>query len=73
MNVPRGAVHRFQNQGTQSARMILTFTPAGIEKFFEETLQQTLDTTAEIPDNVEAVAARYAAAAPRYWLRFLTE
>jgi quercetin dioxygenase-like cupin family protein len=73
VNVPRGAVHRFQNQGTEAARMILTFTPAGIEKFFEETLQQTLDPTPDIPDNVEAVAARYAAAAPRYGIEFLID
>ncbi len=73
VNVPRGAVHRFHNRGTQAVRMIVTFTPAGIEKFFEETLQQTQDPTADIPDNVDAVAARYAAAAPRYGLEFLTE
>jgi quercetin dioxygenase-like cupin family protein len=73
VNVPRGAVHRFENQGTRAARMILTFTPAGLEKFFEETLTRTLDTTVEIPDNVEAVAARYAAAAPRYGLQFLVD
>jgi quercetin dioxygenase-like cupin family protein len=73
VNVPRGTVHRFQNQGTEAMRMIVTFTPAGIEKFFDETLERTLDTTAHIPDNVDAVAARYAAAAPRYGIEFLTE
>src|SRR3954462_15108176 len=59
VNVPRGTVHRFPNQGTEAMRMILTFTPAGIERFFEETLEQTLDAPADIPDNVEAIAARY--------------
>jgi quercetin dioxygenase-like cupin family protein len=73
INVPRGTVHRFHNQGTEPMRMILTFTPAGIEKFFEETLEPLLDPTAPVPDNVEAVAARYAAAAPRYGIEFLTE
>jgi hypothetical protein len=51
--------------------MILTFTPAGIEKFFEETLERTLEPTAHIPDNVDAVAVRYAAAAPRYGMAFV--
>ena len=37
------------------------------------TLEPTLDPTADIPDNVDAVAARYAAAAPRYGIQFLTE
>jgi quercetin dioxygenase-like cupin family protein len=73
INVPRGTVHRFHNQGTETMRMILTFTPAGIEDFFQETLQPTLDPTADVPDNFDAVAARYATAAPRYGMQFVTE
>jgi quercetin dioxygenase-like cupin family protein len=73
VNVPRGTVHRFQNRGADEMRMILTFTPAGIEKFFEETLERTLDPSAQIPDNVDEVAARYAAAAPRYGIEFLVD
>ena len=53
-------------------RMILTFTPAGIERFFEETLERALDPTLSPPEPPEAVAARYAEAAPRYGMRFLT-
>ena len=71
VNVPRGTVHCFHNDGTATMRMILTFTPAGMEKFFEETLERALDPTLDPPDNLEAVAARYAAAAPRYGLEFL--
>jgi quercetin dioxygenase-like cupin family protein len=73
VEVPRGTVHRFENQGTEAMRMILTLTPAGIEKFFEETLQRTLDPTADIPDDVDAIAARYAAAAPRYGMELLVD
>jgi quercetin dioxygenase-like cupin family protein len=73
INVPRGTVHRFHNQSTETMRMILTFTPAGIEKFFEETLQRTLDPTPDVPDNFDAIAARYAAAAPRYGMEFLVD
>ena len=71
VNVPRGEVHRFHNAGDTTMRMILTFTPAGIEKFFEETLERALDPTQPPPDNVDEVAARYDAAAPRYGLDFL--
>jgi quercetin dioxygenase-like cupin family protein len=71
VNVPRGAVHCFHNAGTLPARMILTFTPANIEKFFEETLERALDPTQPPPDNIDEVAARYAAAAPRYGLEFI--
>jgi quercetin dioxygenase-like cupin family protein len=71
VNVPRGAVHNFHNSGDAPMRMILTFTPAGIEKFFEETLERALDPNQPPPDNVDEVAARYAAAAPRYGMEFL--
>jgi quercetin dioxygenase-like cupin family protein len=71
VNVPRGAVHCFHNDGTEPMRMILTFTPAGIERFFEETLERALDPGLEPPEAPDAVAARYVAAAPRYGLEFL--
>ena len=71
VNVPRGAVHRFHNAGTTPARMILTFTPAGIEHFFEETLERALDPSQTGGDDIDAVAARYVAAAPRYGLEFV--
>jgi hypothetical protein len=53
--------------------MILTFTPAGIEKFFEETLEPAVDPTQPPPDNSDAVAARYAAVAPRYGMEFFVD
>lgn len=71
VNIPRGTVHCFRNDGVDTARLILTFTPAGIEHFFEETLERALDTGAPIPDNIGEVAARYAAAAPRYGMEFV--
>jgi quercetin dioxygenase-like cupin family protein len=71
VHVPRGSVHNFQNCGTDTARIILTFTPSGIERFFEETLQRAYDPTLDPPEPVEAVAARYAEAAPRYGIAFL--
>jgi quercetin dioxygenase-like cupin family protein len=71
VNVPRGIVHRFHNAGATDARMILTFTPAGIERFFEETLERALSSDQTPPDNIDEVAARYVAAAPRYGLEFV--
>lgn len=71
VNIPRGTVHCFRNDGAETARMILTFTPSGIERFFEETLERALDPTGRVPDNAAQVAARYTAAAPRYGLEFV--
>jgi quercetin dioxygenase-like cupin family protein len=73
VNIPRGRVHSFRNDGATPMRMILTFTPSGIEKFFEETLERALDPTQPPPDNVDEVAARYVEAAPRYGIEFLPE
>jgi quercetin dioxygenase-like cupin family protein len=73
VNVPRGIVHCFRNDGSEPARIILTFTPAGIEGFFEDTLEPALDPTQAPPDNIEEVTARYAAAAPRYGIEFLVD
>ena len=71
VNIPRGSVHRFCNASSEPARMILTFTPANIEHFFEETLERALDPSQAPPDNVAEVAARYAAAAPRSGIEFV--
>lgn len=36
LNIPKGAKHRFRNNSDQVAQMLFFFTPAGIEKLFEE-------------------------------------
>ena len=71
VSVPRGQVHRFHNASDEVVRLILTFTPAGIEHFFAETLERAASLDAPVPDNVDEVAARYAEAAPRYGMTFL--
>jgi quercetin dioxygenase-like cupin family protein len=71
VSVPRGTVHNFRNDGDGLSRIILTFTPAGIEKFFLETLEVAKDPKAMPPDNMDAVVARYIEAAPRYGMTFV--
>lgn len=73
VNVPKGIVHNFRNESDRPVRMILTFTPAGIEKFFEETLERCHDLTKDCPDNLAEVGARYAEAAPRYGMEFFLD
>jgi quercetin dioxygenase-like cupin family protein len=71
VNVPRGTVHRFLNASNDTARLILTFTPAGMEGFFRETLDSAPPDGEDVPDNLEEVAARYVEAAPRYGMTFV--
>jgi len=49
---------------------VLTFTPAGIDKYFEETLEPAPEGVLQPPDNVNEVAARFAEAASRYGIIF---
>jgi quercetin dioxygenase-like cupin family protein len=71
VNVPRGVLHNFHNDGDTPMRMILTFTPAGIEHFFEESLDRATDASAQAVGDPGVVGARYVAAAPRYGLEFV--
>jgi mannose-6-phosphate isomerase-like protein (cupin superfamily) len=73
VNVPKGVLHCFRNLSEEPVRMILTFTPAGMERFFEETLERALDLTKPCPDNIAEVCARYAEAAPRHGLQFFLD
>ena len=36
LNIPKGAKHRFRNNSDVTAKILLFFTPAGIEGLFEE-------------------------------------
>jgi quercetin dioxygenase-like cupin family protein len=36
VHLPRGIAHSFRNTGNQNAKFLVTATPAGIERFFEE-------------------------------------
>ncbi len=71
VHIPCGTVHCFRNTGTTTARMLLVFSPGGIERFFEETLEQVQDRAADPPANMDAVVARYIEAAPRHGLQFV--
>ena len=73
VNVSKGELHCFRNFSDEAVRMILTFTPAGIEHFFEEALERAYELSADPPDNLEEVGARYAEAAPRYGMEFFVE
>lgn len=71
VNIPRGVMHYFRNNGTVPVRMIVTFTPSGLEGFFRETLEPAIDRNAPPPQNIPAVVSRYLAAAPKYGLDIL--
>lgn len=68
--VPHGTVHRFQNVGEQDGRILVGFTPGGIEGFFRESGRPATD-DGPAPPFDEDELARTMEAAPRYGLELL--
>ena len=65
--VPRGTVHNFRNTAETPSRILVGFTPGGIEGFFRESGRPaTDDGPAPLVDEEEI--ARTTAAAPKYGL-----
>ncbi|MEO6980518.1 MAG: cupin domain-containing protein [Mucilaginibacter sp.] len=62
---PRGTQHYFRNTAATPSRILLTFTPGGIEDFFRESGQPATD-DGPAPAVDEAEIARMKAAAPKY-------
>jgi quercetin dioxygenase-like cupin family protein len=71
VHIPKGVVHSFRNSGDGLARQLLIFSPGGMERFFEETLEVVEDRSAPTPDNIDEVVPRYIEAAPRHGLEFV--
>lgn len=52
--IPRGAVHRFDNQGNQDARALCVITPAAIgPQYFRETAEVINAAAGGLPDRTE--------------------
>jgi quercetin dioxygenase-like cupin family protein len=71
IHIPCGTVHAWRNPTTSNARLLIIFSPSGMEHFFEETLEPVEDRTAPQPANMDAVVARFVEAAPRHGLEFV--
>ena len=71
VHVPRGTVHCFTNTGSGHAKMLVSFTPAGMEKFFEEAFYPAGDRSAGPPLLNEEMFSRLTVAAPKCGMEFL--
>lgn len=69
--LPRGTVHYFRNEGEEPMKMILTFSPPGIEKFFEEVFEPVRDPSAPPPPVTKDLLDCLLAAGDRYGLQFV--
>ena len=62
--IPRGVVHQPSNPGTEPTRVLLIFSPAGMEHFFEEAAEgriplQAVPADPEILERRAAFTAKY--------------
>jgi mannose-6-phosphate isomerase-like protein (cupin superfamily) len=69
--VPRGTTHTFRDTGSIDCRMLVTITPAGFEKFFEETFHQGMPESEVTARPSPELMARMGAAASRHGLEFI--
>ena len=65
--VPRGTVHNFRNTADTPSRLLVGFTPAGMEGFFREVGRPATDDGPAPPVDADEIA-RTIAAAPKYGL-----
>lgn len=69
-HIPRGTVHTFRNDGETAARMLVVFSPAGMEKYMEEVFEPVRDRSAAPPPVTETLVARMIAAADKHGVEF---
>ena len=68
--VPRGTVHNFRNTGETPSRILVGFTPGGMDGFFRESGRPAVDDGPAPPLDDDEIA-RTTAAAERYGVRAL--
>jgi quercetin dioxygenase-like cupin family protein len=71
VQIPRGTVHAFHNAGRTTARMLLFFSPAGMDKYFEEVLEPVQIRSAAIPPVTDALVACMVGAGPKHGIEFV--
>jgi quercetin dioxygenase-like cupin family protein len=67
VQIPRGTVHAFRNSGSTTARMLLLFSPAGMEKYFEDVLEPVKNRSDAIPP----VTDRMVSGGPKHGIEFV--
>jgi quercetin dioxygenase-like cupin family protein len=71
VNLPRGVVHSFKNQGAKTARMLDLVVPSGMENFIRETGHPVADRTAPPAPVTREDIDRVTAVAPKYGIKIV--
>jgi len=65
-NMPVGTPHSFKNEGTQTARVLISVAPAGLERMFAEVGVPLAEGATSAPAPTKEESDRLLAVAPRY-------
>lgn len=68
--IPRGTVHRFKNLSGSTAVQLVTFVPAGMERYFREVFPPVTDRKAAPPPITDELIQKMNEVAPKYGLEF---
>ena len=71
INLPKGVVHSFKNQGTARARMLDLIVPSGMENFIRETGHAVADCSARPFPVTREDIERVIAVAPKYGIEIV--
>ena len=66
LNMPVGSLHCFKNESDQTARLLISVAPAGLEKMFFEVGQPLADDVETAPPPSLVDIEKLLEAAPRY-------
>ena len=70
-NMPVGTPHAFKNAGTQTARMLISVAPAGLEEMFFELAPELPEGTTKAATPSQEEIAKLIAIAPNYGIKIL--
>jgi quercetin dioxygenase-like cupin family protein len=71
IHIPRGTVHAFRNDGQMLVKMLVTYSPAGLEKLFQQAFQPAADRATPPPPPTQESFARFRALEAEYGLETL--
>jgi mannose-6-phosphate isomerase-like protein (cupin superfamily) len=71
VHVPRETIHQFRNEGLTQVKMLITYSPAGLEKLFQEAFQPVTDPSLPPPVWTEDDIGRFVAIESKYGLESL--
>lgn len=71
VHVPRGTIHNFKNEGVGMAKLLISYTPAGLEKLFMEVFTPVTDPLLTPPPMTPESIARFMSVEVNYGMESL--